>query len=157
MPSKPLIPDDLVPEFERGLSIAIGTRDGELQADGCSAWAARVHDDREQLTVFLYEAAAPAMLRNLEQHPEIAVLLERPSLQRGWQVKGRFVSARPARDDERADVERQAHGFRAELQAIGIPGELTAAWSLWPCVAITLRAERLFEQAPGPGSGEPLR
>ncbi len=155
MPST--IPEELCRFFERGLSIHVATRDGELRPDGSAAWAARVHPDRQRITVYLHEASAAAMLRNLQRHPEIAVLFERPSEHSGWQVKGRFASSRPAAEEEKAEVLRQAEGFREELRVIGLPRALTEAWALWPCVAIEFDAEAIFQQAPGPGSGERLK
>jgi hypothetical protein len=152
-----VISEPLATFLESGLSINVATRDGELQPDGEVAWAVRVHDDRVHLTVFLYEKAAPAMLRNLQRHPEIALALDQPTSHRACQVKGRFVSARRGRTTERAEVERQVNGFFTELEAIGIPPAMVTGFKTWPCVAIEVRVTQLFEQTPGPGTGEPLR
>lgn len=153
---RPSISEPVAEFLGHGLSITIATRDGDLQPDGAPAWAVLVEDDREHLTVFVFEQAAPAVLGNLERHPEIAVLFDRPTEHRAFQAKGRFVSSRPAGPRERAEVERQVDAFRGELDAIGIPRALTAGWSYWPSVAIRFRVEQLFEQTPGPGAGEPL-
>jgi hypothetical protein len=155
-PSAP-ISAELAAYLEAGVSITVGTRDGALSPDGARAWAVRVDADRAHLTVFVHARAAPALLRNLEAHPEIALAFDRPIDNRACQVKGRFESSRRARADERAVVERQADGFLSQLEAIGIPRALTAGWMVWPAVAIRLRVTELFEQTPGPGAGEPLR
>jgi len=128
-----------------------------MDPDGVTAWAARVHDDREQITIYLHKQAAQAMLRNLKAHPAIAVLFELPTSHRACQVKGRFVSTRPARANEKAEVERQVGGFAADLEDIGIPRAMVAGFQIWPCVAIQMRAAEFFEQTPGPGAGELLR
>ncbi|MCU0225126.1 MAG: pyridoxamine 5'-phosphate oxidase family protein [Acidobacteria bacterium] len=148
---------ELAAFLESGLSITAGTRDRELNPDGARAWAARVDEDRTHLTVFIHAKAAPALLRNLESCPEVALAFDRPVDNRACQVKGRFESSRRARPDERAEVERQAGGFLSQLDEIGIPRALTAGWKVWPAVAIRLRVTELFEQTPGPGAGEPLR
>ncbi len=135
----------------------MATRDGEMQADGAVACAARVHADRERMTVFLYEQAALEMLQNLKSHLEIALDFDKPTTHRACQAKGLFLSSRPARPAERALVERQVDGFAGELEAIGIPREMTVGWKMWPCTAIEMRVTQLFEQTPGPGTGEPLR
>jgi hypothetical protein len=155
-PSAP-ISAELAAYLEAGVSITVGTRDGALNPDGARAWAVRVDADRVHLTVFVHAGAAPALLRNLEAHPEIALAFDRPIDNRACQVKGRFETSRRARADERAMVERQADGFLAQLETIGIPRALTAGWMVWPAVAIRLRVTELFEQTPGPGAGEPLR
>lgn len=155
--SAPLIADETARFIESGLSMTVATRDSALQADGAAVWAARVHADRARLTVFLYEEAALGMLRNLEAHPEIAVLFDQPTTHRACQVKGRYLGARRARPAERALVDRQVEGCAAELEAIGIPRAMMAGVKTWPCLAIELRVTDLFEQTPGPGAGEPLR
>lgn len=157
MQTDPRISGELARFLESGLAIVIATRDDELQADGAVAWAARVHDDPARLTVFLYEQAAREMLKNLKSHPEIAIDFDRPSTHRACQVKGLYLSSRRARAAERALVERQVDGFAAELETIGIPRAMTAGWKTWPCLALDLRVTHLFEQTPGPGTGEPMR
>ena len=157
MEGKTLISDELAAFLQSGLAIMAATRNGELEPDGAWAWAVRVHDDRAHLTAFLYEDAARELLRNLEKHPEIALDCDLPTTHRACQVKGRFVSSRPAREAERAEVERQVEAFVADLEAIGIPRAMTAVWKTWPCTALELRVTKLFEQTPGPGAGEPLR
>jgi hypothetical protein len=151
------ITDELAGFLESGVAITVATRDDERQPDGAWAWAARVHEDRAHLTLFLHPEGAAAMLRNLEVHPEIAAVLDRPSDHRACQVKGVFEASRRARAEERPHVERQVDGFRADLETIGMSRGMTAAWKCWPCTAIRIRVTGLFEQAPGPGAGEPLR
>ena len=143
--------------LESGLSINVATRDEALQPDGAMAWAVRVHEDRLHMTVFLYAKSAPAMLRNLKVHPEIAVAFDRPTTHRACQVKGLVASTRRGKTTERAEVERQVDGFFTDLEAIGIPRAMVAGLKTWPCVAIALRVTQVFEQTPGPGAGEPLR
>lgn len=149
--------DELAAFLESGLAIVVATRDGDLQPDGAVAWAVRVEEDRERLTLFMHPQAAREMLRNLERCPEIAVDLDLPTTHRACQLKGIHLSARPARDDERGLVERQVDAFSADLEGIGIPRALNPGWRIWPCTALEMRVTQLFEQTPGPGTGEPLR
>lgn len=157
MSTKALITEELAEFLESGLSITVATRDAELQPDGAIAWAARVHDDRSRLTVFLHDPAAREMLRNLKTHPQIAIAFDRPTSHRACQVKGLFASSRRARAAERAVVESQVEGFVADLDAIGIPRAMVAGWTTWPCIALEVVVTELFEQTPGPGTGGPLR
>jgi hypothetical protein len=154
---KPLIADEVADFLQSGLSINVGTRDDDLQPEGAVAWAARVHDDRAHLTLFMHKEAARSMLRNLKVHPEIAIDFDLPTSHRACQLKGCFVSTRPGKAAERAEVERQLEAFGKDLEAIGIPREMVSGWEIWPCVAIQVRVTELFEQTPGPGAGEPLR
>jgi hypothetical protein len=151
------ISGELAAFLESGLSIVVATRDGAMEPSGAAAWAAAVGAGGARLTVFLYEDAAKAMLANLESHPEIALDFDRPTTHRACQVKGVYVSSRRARPAEKALVERQIEGFSRDLEAIGIPREMCAGWTTWPCRAVELRVTQIFEQTPGPGTGEPLR
>jgi hypothetical protein len=153
----PRIADELAGYLQSGLSITVATRDAELQPNGARAWAAVLDDDRSHLTVFLHESAAPPLVRDLEAHPEIAVAFDRPTNNRACQVKGVFVASRRARPGERAEIERQADGFLGQLETLGIPRAMTAGWRVWPCIAVTFRVDRLYEQTPGPRAGEPMR
>lgn len=157
MPPKPLMNAEFATFLESGLSVVVAVRDSALRPDGARAWALKVHDDRIHLTTFLFSKAAPALLRKLKSHPEIAMAIDRPTDSRACQVKGEFVGSRRARVAERAEVERQVDGFLNELEALGIPRALTGGWEFWPCVAIELRVTEIFEQTPGPGAGEPMR
>lgn len=153
----PRINDELAGFLESGLPISVATRDADLQADGVWGWALRVDDDREHCTVYLFEKAAAAMLRNLDSHPEIAVVVDRPMDHRACQLKGLFESSRRARASERTVVERQREGVFGELEGIGIPRAMLAGWKWWPAVAVRFRVTHLYEQTPGPGAGEPMR
>ena len=156
MSPSPRISRDLADFLESGLAIVVATRDGALQADGCVGWAVRVHDDGTHLTLFTHEQAAAEMLRNLEHHPEIAIDLDRPTSHKACQVKGRYLSHRPVTDAERPLVDRQVDGFARDLEQIGIPRAMSSAWNVWPATALELEVTQLFEQTPGPGTGEPI-
>src|SRR5512138_3785142 len=107
MPSEPRIPLELAEFLESGLSAVLATRDQDMNPDGAVAWAVQVDEDRGRLTVFMHDDAAAEMLRNLKSHPEIAIDLDLPTSHRACQLKGIYLSHRPARPDEREIVERQ--------------------------------------------------
>ncbi len=155
---KSSIPDELAGFLESGLSIVVATRDAEMEPDGAAAYAVRVHEDGTSLTLFLHEIAAEQLLRNLRSHPQIAIDLDLPTSHRACQVKGIYVSSRPATDAERPEIDRQVEAFAADLEAIGIPRAMTNGWwHTWPCSAMEIRVTELYEQTPGPGAGEPLK
>jgi hypothetical protein len=154
---KRLISKEIAEFIESGVAIVVGTRNGDLAPDGAAAWAARVAPDGVRVTVYLYEEAGHAALRNLRSYPEIALDIDSPITHRACQIKGLFVSSRIATEAERPLVERQIDDFGTELETIGIPRAMTEGWKTWPCLALEIRATQLFEQTPGPGTGEPLR
>ena len=83
-------------------------------------------------------------------------MFARPEDDRACQVKGTFVSARPAADDEEALVRGQFEGFLRQLEFIGRPGESTRVWRVWPAIAVRLRVTAVFDQTPGPKAGAVL-
>lgn len=157
MDATPLLTPELAEFLESGLPTTLATRDGELQPDGAWVWGTRVHGDRRRLTIYMAPESAAAMLRNLREHPEIAIVFDRPHDHRACQVKGLLESARTPGEDERAHVERQVEGVRVHLELVGIPRAMNAAWKIWPCAALDIVVTHLYEQTPGPGAGEPLR
>lgn len=152
----PKISPELGEFLESGLSIVVATRDGTLRPGGAVAWATRVEPGGARLTVFLHEDAARAMRANLESWPEIALDFDRPTSHRACQVKGRYVSTRAARTDEKDLVDRQVESFAADLELLGYPRTLAGAWTVWPCHALEVEVTQIFEQTPGPGTGEPM-
>ena len=148
-----MIEPDLRAFLEEGLGIHIGSRNSRLEPNGARGLAVTVEDDRLHLIVYLAETAARRVVADLRATGAIAVGFARPVDDRACQIKGIFVDARPAREDERAIVERQFDGFRSSLERIGIPRLGTSRWITWPAVAIRFRATAIFEQTPGPDAG----
>jgi hypothetical protein len=157
MPAEFVLSPAIASFLEAGRSLTVASRDADLRPEGANAWAVKVHPDRTGLTVYLHEASGRRLLANLSKSPEIAILVDQPSLHRACQVKGTFLSSRKARAGERPEIERQIYGLAGELERIGVPGALLQGWETWPCVAFEVRVSALFEQTPGPGAGEPLR
>jgi hypothetical protein len=151
-----MITGELSGFLESGLGIHIGTRDGSLQPNGARAVAVKVEPDRVHLIVYVPEVAAPRVLPDLEANGQAAVDFGRPEDDRACQVKGFFVSARPATGDERLFVLAQRDGFLRQLEHIGIPRAVVSGWVTWPATAIRLKVTSLFEQTPGPGAGASL-
>lgn len=151
-----MIEPELAAFLQEGLGIHLGTRNGQLEPNGARAAAVGIDDDGLHLVVYLADAAAGRLLPDLRSSGEAAVVFARPTDDRSCQVKGRFVSARPARAHERAFVLAQWDGFLQNLERIGIPRAVAEGWIAWPAVAVLLRATAVFDQTPGPSAGDPL-
>ena len=151
-----MISGDLADFLQQGVGIYVGTRNSALEPNGARAIAARVERDGAQLVVFLASVAAVRILPDLEQNGLAAVTFGRPVDERACQVKGTFVAARPARDDERPLLDAQWEGFTRQLEMIGVAREARSAWLRWPAMAITLKPTAVFEQTPGPAAGTQL-
>jgi hypothetical protein len=150
--------DKSLTEFlERGLAIHIGTRTARMQPNGCRVTAVRVEDQGRNLVAYLPKAATPAVLDDLRSNGQAAVSLARPVDDRAVQVKGELISIRDADPSEEDFVLGQWRGLLVELDAIGLAGlTSTSTWSMWPCVAVTIRVTAVFSQTPGPEAGSVL-
>jgi hypothetical protein len=142
--------------LEGGVGIHIGARDERLRPAGARAVAVKVDEDGRHLQVYVPAIAAARVLPHLQANGQAAVVFGRPVDDRACQVKGLFAGARPAREDEQPLVHAQWDSFLVQLEQIGYPRQSSAGWSIWPAVAIRLKATALFEQTPGPQAGTPL-
>jgi hypothetical protein len=139
--------------LQQGLAIHIGTRNDQLEPNGARVVALRVDDDRQHIVAFIPAIAAPRVLRDLEANGQGAIAVARPVDDRAAQVKGVFVESWTATDADRETVETQWRACSAQLEMVGIPPAATANWAGWPCVAVRLRINAVFDQTPGPKAG----
>ena len=151
-----MIGADLAAFLQEGVGIYIGTRNGSLEPNGARALAALVGPGGTELVVYLADIAAPRLMPDLDSNGQAAVTFGRPVDERTIQVKGTFVSARQARDDERPALEAQWENFTRSLETIGVARAARSAWPRWPAIAITLTPTAIFEQTPGPKAGSQL-
>lgn len=151
-----MIDAELARFLQQGLAINIGTRNAHLEPSAAYAPAARVESDGRHLVVYVPVVGATAVLSDLADNGQAALVFARPEDDRACQVKGEFVSAHPATNEEHELVLAQWSAFMKQLEIIGSPGESTRSWIIWPAVAIRLRVTALFSQTPGPDAGAPL-
>jgi hypothetical protein len=150
--------DKSLTEFlEQGLAIHIGTRDGRLRPNGCVVTAVRVEDEGRQLVAFIPKAVTPAVFDDLRSNGQAALSFTRPADDKAVQVKGELVSVTDASVADEQFAKEQWAGFLKQLDMIGLPGEATSTWTLWPCVAVRIHVTALFSQTPGPEAGAVLR
>ncbi len=150
--------DQALTEFlERGLAIHIGTRNARMQPNGSRVTAVRVEEQGRHLVAYLPKAGTPAVLDDLRSNGKAAISFARPIDDRAVQVKGDLVSERDADPSEEAFVLGQWRALLTELDAMGLAAlTSTATWSMWPCVAVTIRVTAVFSQTPGPEAGSVL-
>jgi Pyridoxamine 5'-phosphate oxidase len=150
--------DKSLTEFlERGLAIHIGTRNEAMRPNGCRVTAVRVEEQGRHLVCYLPKAADPEVFNDLRSNGQAAVSLTRPIDDRAVQVKGEVISERDADPSDEAFVLGQWRALLAELDVMGLAAlTSTNTWSMWPCVAITIRVTAVYSQTPGPEAGAVL-
>jgi hypothetical protein len=142
--------------LESGLTLFVGTRSSDLRPECAFAIALRVEPCRRRLTVFLPDRAAARAIENLRANGAAAVTATRPLDLRTLQVKGRAVRVAAAADVDRPFVLAYREALAAQLEAVGHPRSVTARLVAWPCAAVEVEVEALFDQTPGPRAGAVL-
>ena len=136
-------------------AIAVGTRD-EAMRPACALAVGVAFPAAGRVTVFVAEAAGERTLADLEANGAIAVVFEEILTHHTVQLKGHVDEIRPAREDERALVERSIGGFFAQVEAVGGAPGIVRRRRRWPCRAVTFTVADVFEQTPGPKAGTPF-
>jgi len=151
-----MIDPQLAQFLQEGLGIHLGTRNEKLEPNGARAVAIKVEDDGAHVVIYVAKVAAARLIPDLQSNGQAAVTFARPVDERACQLKGIFVSSRPAKAAEQPFVMQQWDGFLQNLERIGIPRKGMENWVKWPAVAIRLRVTALFDQTPGAAAGTPL-
>lgn len=147
---------DLPRILERHDAIAVATRDGELRPASTMAVGVAFDCEKKRVTVFVPEATSADVILNLYANGELAAVFEEILTHHTVQLKGKAVEIRPARESERATVERCIEGFFTQVESVGALSSMVRRKRIWPCHAITFEVRDVFEQTPGPKAGEPF-
>lgn len=151
-----MLTPELITFVEAGLSVLVGTRDARLFPECVRAVAARVERSRRELSVFVPVATGAVTVANLRDNGRIAVCFTRPRDHRSLQIKGSMIALREATPRDRPFVDTYRAALGDELAWVGLPLRLSRRMVHWPCHAVRLRIESLFDQTPGPGAGDPV-
>jgi hypothetical protein len=150
-----MIPERVVEVLRGPAFLHVGTRDADLRPAHAFPLGVVVGDDRETVTFFANEWRAKRILTDLENNGRVAFAAGLLSHE-AYQLKGAYLSSRPATDEEIAFQEAHRAKLCAELSH-WFPKEVAEGLFLGlvcrPSVAITFRVEEVFLQTPGPGAG----
>ena len=154
-----MIPDRVIEFIHGPVFMQIGTRDATLRPSHAFVVGARVHDDRQTVTALVPTARADRILRDLADNGRIAFGVAHVSHE-SYQLKGTYLSTRPADTADRARQEAYRAALLASALEAGYPESiarpLTQGFAYTPAVAITFRAEEVHQQTPGPDAGSRL-
>jgi hypothetical protein len=151
-----VIPAELVPFLQSGLSLLVGTSSSDLRPTCCRAVGLVVAPDGANVTVFVPDATARKTLANLHQNPRAAITASQPDSHRTVQLKGQVARLRLAEPELQSTVVAYVEAFGKRVDIVGMPRSRVAQLSAWPAWAIELRLEGLFVQTPGPRAGQLL-
>jgi hypothetical protein len=152
-----VIPDKVVEVLQGPAFVQVGTRDAQLRPAHTVAIGAIAHADRKTVTFIVPEGRSARILSNLQDNGRVALTIALASHE-AYQLKGPYLSSRPAGDEDIALQEAYRTNLYAAARQAGYPEEiarpLTLGFTYRPGVAITFRVEEIFLQTPGPGAGD---
>jgi hypothetical protein len=151
-----MIDEELASFLQEGIAVQLGTRNARLEPNGVRVVAVLVERDGTHVVAYVPDVAARGVLPDLESNGQAALVFARPPDERACQLKGTFAGARPATADEYAAVQGQWDRWLDRLSTIGYPRPTFECWAKWPCIAIRVKVNAIFNQTPGPGAGAPL-
>jgi hypothetical protein len=151
-----MIDGELASFLQEGIAIQLGTRNDRLEPSGVRVVAVSVDRDGTHVVAYVPEVSGSQVLPDLQANGQAALVFARPPDERACQVKGMFAGARAATADEYAMVQAQWDRWLDRFTTIGVPRPTFDRWTTWPCIAIRVRVNAIFNQTPGPGAGAPL-
>lgn len=140
------------------VSINVASRDAALVPSVARAYGCRV-DAGRRVTLFLAEARAAAVLRDLAAGAPIAVIFSRPRTHVSLQLKADRAELMPLTEADRAIMHAYADAFGAEVRALAHSAafaEKLMQGCFEAAVAARFTPTTLFEQTPGPRAGARL-
>src|SRR6185436_18178589 len=141
----PLITPELARFLEGPNSIIVATQDGQRMPE-CARGLLLRCPGGDDVTLWL-PAAVEA---------RIAVAAELPSAHVTRQLKGIATRVLTAPDQRRALLDEGWEAFVQQCGTVGLPRRLLDRVVRWPVTEIHIRVNAVFDEARGPGAGEPL-
>jgi len=154
-----VIPDKVVQVLQGPAFVQVGTRNAQLRPAHAVAVGVIAHADRETVTFIVPEGRSARILSDLQDNGRVALGIALVSHE-AYQLKGTYLSSRPAGDEDIALQEAYRANLYAAARQAGFPDEiarpLTLGFVYRPGVAIIFRVEEIFLQTPGPGAGNKM-
>ena len=151
------IDDDLKRFLESGLVVLVATRNDALHPFVTRGWGVLVHDDdRLRFSLCVPRQASARTLADLAANGRVAVSFGDQATFRAAQIKGRSVAVEDASAIAGA-LERATEQFALfadNAAKLGVPPHLAQVLFTTDLVSITIVADEIFDQTPGPGAGK---
>jgi hypothetical protein len=141
------------------VAINLASRNDDLVPSIARGYGCRVSGDGRRVKVFLAEARAQALLRDLRAGGPIAVVFSRPNTHETLQLKAAGAEVMPIKREDRGVMRRYGEIFFAEIVALGYDDAFTSGLVSGvadEAVAVSFEPSAAFEQTPGPRAGQRL-
>jgi hypothetical protein len=156
-PPSPIGPEQAA-LMARHVSVIVGSRDAQQRPHVMRAVGCRLSPDRRRVTVLMPQASGRAVLDDLCDNGQIAVVFSEPSSNRTLQLKGHDAKVSPCEPGDAALADAYLQGFVDEIGQLGFAAEVAHTMLRHDDepMAVHFTVAAAFEQTPGPGAGEPL-
>lgn len=148
--------------LEDGVSVVVGTRDGDMVPEITRAWGLLVSKDRKSISLCAPLATSRKTLDNLAENGEMTVCCSLPTSYKTVQLKGQCTRTTDPSHADQAAVERHREAFGRMNERIGFPRQRSETFwqreleGLSALVKLHFVPEQIFDQTPGPDAGSPL-
>ncbi len=151
-----MIPKKLVDFMNGPVIINIGARNNQLQPAFNRSVGAIVSEDRETMTVFVFEPFADVILKNLNDNGRISLIAASMPSHETYQFKGAYVSSRKTENKDLELQENYRNKLLEHFKPFDFPENFIRNMPYNPSIAVTFRVEEIFVQTPGPGAGKKI-
>jgi hypothetical protein len=142
--------------IESGVSIIVGTRDGDLVPEIARGWAPRVLDGGSEVEFFIDEPASARTLENLRSNGLIAMTMTDPISFIALQLKGWRTDIGEPHPDDQPWIDRHREMFTEGLRARAIPALISRNYWSSKVIRVRFHVDEAYDQTPGPGAGGKL-
>lgn len=138
------------------VAIMVASRDKNMLAHGTRAYGTVVNDAGDEITFYINANAFKNMQSHLLDNGELALAYGRPIDYRAVQIKGKYLSHRPADTREELLIKRNLIMFADIVEKLGGDAVPYRALPALPAVAVKMKINSVFSQTPGSSTGESL-
>lgn len=151
-----MLNNDLKDFVQEVVAIMVATRDERMVAHGTRAYGAVVNQSGDEITFYINAIAFENLQTHLLENKELALAFGRPTDYRAIQVKGHYLSHRPADVRDQLIIERYLGLFAEIVEKLGGDSRPYKALPALPAIAVTMNIKSVFSQTPGSSSGESI-
>lgn len=151
-----MLNNDLKDFIQEVVAIMVASRDERMVAHGTRAYGAVVNSSCDEITFYVNAIAFKNMHPHLLDNQELALAFGRPTDYRAIQVKGIYLSHRPADARDQLIIERYLNQFAEIVEKLGGDAKPYRELPALPAMAINMKIKSVFSQTPGSSTGESL-
>lgn len=152
----PLISDELAAFVQKGVSLAVASRDANLQPSMARAYGCHISPDRRRVTLVVSQRQSAALIADISASGQIALAITEPTTHRTYQLKGKDAAVVPLRPFDHASCDAHLKAFVAEVMPLGFTEELLRTvmdTRVNDRIAISFTPHEVFSQTPGHTAG----